>query len=422
MKAEVKAGILRAAVAEAAEYTTSRSPMTALQKVLIVVDLDGGLTVSATDGQRYYFERRIPLVPGMPFAPGRGLYDPARLSLLLGTLHKDEEVYLSVEDGQSCVRFGMQSHGGSQKFAAESPGMFPDPTRPDAESVPPIALAGKLFAFAARRVGSIVDAKGNQATTGSLVSFAPGSSPGQPGALKFVGIGGNLLMFMEVAAKGEAALPAKTSVVVPGKALIQAAKAFDEAEQVEVQFNQPYSSLNASSGWVRSADKRLRLSLVEGRFPGVAEDDPASPVAGTIAVKVGAIRHAANQAEIAVDEEGESLAILLSVEGREATFTANLSRPRESVVGFELESEAPADLVPFWVQPRVIEGAVRHLEADDVVRIDLPKDPQRAIGFRGDGWRCWVMPVARPAYLDDAPEAPKPKPAAKTRAKAGAGR
>lgn len=248
MKFRCERDELSAALVAANRAVGSRPALSGLSGVLLDLDEGGALTVTGSD---------LDLTISMSVAvnvdePGRALL-PGRLTSDIVRALPEGAVAFSSE-GTEAVLVGARAEFSVREFPVDT---YPVIPVPDGD---PVTLDGPAFADALRRVTSAASHDDSRPIlTGVLIA------PEETG-LRFVATDSYRLALDDLVGDGGAP---DLNALVPVRALTEVARAFSDAEQVEVRLGDRVVSFSAGRTVVTAR-------LIEGDFPNYRALIPAS--------------------------------------------------------------------------------------------------------------------------------------------------
>ncbi|MDR3582620.1 MAG: DNA polymerase III subunit beta [Candidatus Pacebacteria bacterium] len=367
MKATFNRKALLEAFTTVASVVPARSPKPILQNVKLVIDNDE-CTLIATDLE--VGVRRTLL--GVKFdRDGHVILPTDRVSQILRT-SIDDEISIEADDDKLLIR-GKRSRF---NLPNEEPSLFPEPAGFDSESY--MVLIDSDLKKLIKRTAFATDLNSARyALGGVLVERADDS-------VSFVGTDGRRLARATVPAERVGDVD-DSQCVLPVKALKLIDKALSgDGDQIHVAF------LKGVAVVVRSSNSVIYSRLVEGRFPRYQDVFPKSSTY-TIPLDVASFLSATQQASIVTSEESRGVTFKFSSDGVE--LTSNASDVGQSCIELPLLGGFDGDGMSLTMDPQYVVEALRSLEMDTVLTVDL-LDPKNAVVFRsGENYTYVVMPI-----------------------------
>jgi DNA polymerase-3 subunit beta len=371
MKALCNREGLLAAFGMVSGVVPARSPKPILQNVKLVADPDAGSTLMATDLEVGIRHR----VLGMKVEePGAVILPTARFGSILRT-STDPELYLEAGAEQLLVRYP-----GRAEFhlPGEDPALYPE--------VPDFAAAGYHEVAAAdlrkliRRTIFATDTESTRYALGGVLVELKDDS------ITMVSTDGRRLARM--AAPAEARNDAQAppgNPVVPVKALKLIERNLDDTDppvHLAIQ--------GTTSVLLRTERAVIYSRLVEGRFPRYQDVFPAD-VETKIRLDAGPLRLAVEQASIVTSDESRG------VDFKFAEGALRLSSQAADVGSSQVEVPIAYDGKPLEItfDPRYLSDALKTLDDNDVVTVDLIDAKTAAVFHTEDRYTYVVMPLTR---------------------------
>ena len=347
----------------------AKSPKPIIQCAKLTVTEDGS-TLMGTDlevGIRH-------TVPGVKIdRPGSVILPTAQIGQILRT-STDEE--LSIEaDGERLVVRGLNSEF---KLSTEDPDLFPEVPDFTADAYH-VITPGNLRTLI-RRTAFATDVESTRYALGGVLVEVDGST------LSMVGTDGRRLakQSTDVEAEGKPGWPSHPPVI-PLKALKLIDRNIDDDDPpVHLAFP------GSSAVLIRTAEAVIYSRLVEGRFPRYQDVFPAA-AAVKVTIEAGPFLGAIAQAQIATSNESRGIDFEFS--NGTLRLTANAADIGASRVELPIDYDGQTIAITF--DPRYLVDALKTIEADESVTIDLIDGKSAAVLRTEDNFTYIAMPLTR---------------------------
>lgn len=351
---------------------------------------DGGLTVRATDLEKYLRTR----LPGRIEAEGEVALDPGPLlSALRSTEATDVRLALDEED-QLIVR------ADGAEWSLVTADTDAHPAAPDLPEEVVLRVAReRLEELVATTRFAVAAEKGRYALNGHLVVAGHELDDGDLG-VRFAGADGAVLALSHAAGEGvempfmdagedEEAIEGR-DWIVPTEPLDLALDLADEGEVVEWRIEDGHLLLACSGGHVLA-------SLVEGQYPNVEEVLPATEDADTVMrAATEDLTRAVRQAEVTATDTSQAVTVTVGEQDAEKVLFASES-PEVGHAEVEIEGAHEGPEVTFAANPTYLSNAIAALPGEEVaVHVQDARSPVLLVDpEHAERARVVVSPIVR---------------------------